>query len=54
MLEVPCFTVEFFKHLAPQDWLLFHSHLRDMCRDVPTSGDAEARASVYPRSPKSH
>jgi len=30
-------------------WLLFHSHLRNLCRIVSTSGGAEPRASAYPK-----
>jgi len=39
--------------LAHDGWLLFHSHLRDMCRVVSTSGEAETRASAYPRPQQS-
>jgi hypothetical protein len=37
------------QQLAHVGWLLFHSHLRNLCRVVSTSGGAEARASAYPK-----
>jgi len=33
--------------LAHVGWLLFHTHLSDLCRVTSTSGGAEARAGAY-------
>jgi hypothetical protein len=41
------------QQLAHVGWLLFHSHLRDICRVVSTSGEAETRASAYPKPQQS-
>jgi len=37
------------QQLAHVGWLLFHSHLCNLCRVVSTSVGAEARASAYPK-----
>jgi len=38
--------------LAHVGWVLFHTHLSDLCRVTSTSGGAEARASAYQKPPK--
>ena len=38
--------------LAHVGWVLFHTHLSDLCRVISTSGGAEARASAYQKPPK--
>jgi len=35
--------------LAHVGWLLFHSHLQNLCLVISTSGGAESRASAYPK-----
>jgi hypothetical protein len=38
--------------LAHVGWVLFHTHLSDLCRVTSTSGGAEPRASAYQKPPK--
>ena len=38
--------------LAQVGWVLFHTHIADLCRVTGTSGDAEAKASAYPQPSK--
>ena len=35
--------------LAHVGWLLFHSHFNRLCRVVATSGEAQSKASAYPK-----
>jgi hypothetical protein len=37
------------KQLAHVGWALFHTHFSNLCRVVATSGEAENRASAYPK-----
>jgi hypothetical protein len=41
------------QQLAQVGWLLFHSHLKDMCRVISTSGEADTHASAYPKPQQS-
>jgi hypothetical protein len=39
------------RQLAHVGWALFHTHFRDICKVVATSGSAVAEASAYPGPP---
>jgi hypothetical protein len=39
------------RQLAHVGWALFHTHFRDICNVVATSGGARAQASAYPDPP---
>jgi len=40
------------QQLAHVGWLLFHSHLRNICLVVSAAGGAETKASAYPKPPR--
>ena len=39
------------RQLAHVGWALYHTHFRDVCRVVATSGEAVSEASAYPNPP---